>query len=221
MEALKLQNLIFNYPETEVAPGVKSIRPDLKKEFFDQENEILHNIPDFGFSTYKWPLDILIEFIIQNHHYYTSEKTDEIKNLLSRLQSENNEVEFLVSSFKECFKKLSEHLQLLNQLEEEILFPAIKCLLSTGITPEIPPYKTLQNAIKEFKEDHAEIYYGLSVIRNISDNIKFSGIISPTLKRLNQLFRDFEYNLYVHFHLENNLLFPEAIFLEEESYIWE
>jgi regulator of cell morphogenesis and NO signaling len=40
------------------------------------------------------------------------------------------------------------------------------------------------------------------------------------LKKAYKELEEFEKDLHYHLHLENNILFPKAIFLEDEANIW-
>ena len=102
--------------------------------------------------------------------------------------------------------------------EEKVLFPYIKALVSAKASEEIPQaaqFGTVQNPINMMEMEHELVGKNLEDIRGLSKNfiVPADGCASYSL--LYKMLDEFENDLHLHVHLENNILFPKALDLEK------
>ena len=77
-------------------------------------------------------------------------------------------------------------------------------------------FGTVQNPIRMMEIEHQEVGEGMAAIRALTD-----GYVPPadgchTYRLVFQELEAFEKDLHRHVHLENNVLFPKAVELEEK-----
>jgi regulator of cell morphogenesis and NO signaling len=103
--------------------------------------------------------------------------------------------------------------------EELILFPYIKKLVRTKkeggyYTP--PPFTTVNNPIQMMEAEHETAGDVFKEIARLSNNYSPPQEACNTFRALYAKLDEFEQDLHQHIHLENNILHPKAIQLEQE-----
>lgn len=166
----------------------------------------------------EWDLDLLAQYIVQNHHLYLrriipslSAHTEKIAGVHGK---NHPELLGIAEQFAAIANELTGHMI----KEERILFPYISLLASAkrdGTAPQRPPFQTIQNPIRMMEAEHQSAGDGTAYIRSVT-----KGYIVPpdgctTYKVTYQELEEFERDLHQHVHLENNILFPKAIELEK------
>lgn len=192
-----------------------------QKAEFNEELDILVKISELEQSEYKWPLELLNEYLTRNYHNYLVKKASDILNLTRRNYETDEEINPLIFNYNLHFLKLNEELNKHVMLREETTFPAIVQLLEAGSFPNNSLNLSLKDAINEGYEIHAEVVKELHYITKIRESFSVSGSFSSFHNKLNALSIEFEKAVQFQLHLEVNILYPEVIFLEEEAHIWE
>ena len=103
--------------------------------------------------------------------------------------------------------------------EEKMLFPYIKKLnnaYKNNLEIAVPPFGAVSNPIRMMEDEHEAAGNSMYEINRLT-----CGYIPPekacgTFRLLYSELKDFEADLHVHVHLENNILFPKAAELEEK-----
>jgi len=102
--------------------------------------------------------------------------------------------------------------------EEEVLFPYIKTLVATvnkADQADLSHPGTIQNLISAMETEHELVGRNLEAIRLLSNNYSLPGDACGSYGLLYKMLADFEDDLHTHVHLENNILFPKALKMEE------
>jgi regulator of cell morphogenesis and NO signaling len=167
----------------------------------------------------QWPLDFLTEYIIMNHHNFLTERINVIHNLLRELQNKEGKLNLFIFQLNLAFINVQDALKKHIQEEEEVIFPAIKLLVLEGSIPQNLPLYTLQKTITFLQDEDKEVIAGLKHIRKITKNYTYENNL-PGINLLFNELEEFEIELFYHMHIENNILFPKIIFLEDEANIW-
>ena len=166
----------------------------------------------------KWELDFLIDFIQNTHHKYVEENLTLLKQYGDKVAKVhgNNHIELL--EIKQLIRAVSDELTTHMKKEELILFPFIKKLVNAkreGIKLETPSFGSVNNPIQMMEEDHdlaGDIFKRLSELTNTYQTPEDA---CNTFKALYAKLKEFEDDLHLHVHLENNILFPKAKQIEE------
>jgi len=104
--------------------------------------------------------------------------------------------------------------------EEKILFPYIEKLEETKSNPAAyvqPGFGSVQNPISMMIHEHETEGGRFAKIAELTDNYTAPEDACNTYRVAFDMLRDFEQDLHKHIHLENNILFPKSIRLEENT----
>lgn len=166
-----------------------------------------------------WAMDFLIDYIINNHHQYIRRMIPLIAEHGEKAavaHGENHPELLKISEiFAVIYKDLRQHML----KEEQILFPFIKQIVqikeNNGQT-EKPYFGSVQHPIQMMETEHENAGDGFNEINQLSKNYKIPTDACPTYSAFYNALMEFEKDLHKHIHLENNILFPKAIALENE-----
>ncbi len=166
-----------------------------------------------------WDLDFLTDYIINTHHKYVKEATDLIIQYSDKVAKVHGhhyiETVKINILFHQLAKEMKEHMH----KEEAILFPYIKKMAKakkedSSLTP--PAFGTINNPINMMEEEHTGAGDILVEIANLSSNFTPPDSACNTYRVLYSKLEEYQNDLFQHIHLENNILFPKAIKLEQE-----
>lgn len=167
----------------------------------------------------SWPLDLLVDYIEKKHHRYVEDKTQEIKPYLDKIcrvhGDRHPELLEINNLFNEAAGELAAHMK----KEELILFPFVRKIAKAkqeNAKPEAPHFGTVENPIQMMMHEHNTEGERFRKIENLSDNYTPPVDACNTYRVTFALLKEFEADLHLHIHLENNILFPKAIELEKQ-----
>ena len=167
----------------------------------------------------EWPMDELIDHIVNVHHRYVLESIPFVfahtRKVAAVHGNHHPGVVAIARQFETVAGDLTGHMM----KEEQMLFPYIKALVKAkreriSFTP--PPFGTAQNPIRMMEAEHRAAGDELFAIRSLSDNYVPPEDACTTYRVSFKELQQFEQDLHQHVHLENNILFPKAIALEQE-----
>jgi regulator of cell morphogenesis and NO signaling len=166
------------------------------------------------------PLSKLTSYIVGKHHVFTRDELARLNALLSKVCSVHGQNHPELFRIQSLFQDLNQDLIPHMQKEEMVLFPYIQQMeaaASEGRPAPVPPFGTVRNPIRMMMMEHETVGEILKQIRQISGgfSVPEDGCISyETLyKALDAL----EQDLHEHIHLENNILFPRAVEMEDTN----
>jgi regulator of cell morphogenesis and NO signaling len=167
----------------------------------------------------EWGVDLLIDFIVNNHHSYVTKMIPVLYAHTQKVASVHGarhpEVIQIAAHFEAVAHEFQQHMQ----KEEHALFPFIKALARSkeaGQKATPPPFGSVQNPIRMMEAEHQTAGDEMRTIRELSSGYTPPEDACTTYRITYQELRDFEMDLHQHVHLENNILFPKAILLESE-----
>jgi regulator of cell morphogenesis and NO signaling len=165
----------------------------------------------------SWPLDLLAEYIIKRHHRYVEEKIPVLIQYLQKLSKvhgdQHPELKRILQLFTETASELTQHMK----KEELVLFPFIRKMAEAerNNTPVATPlFGTVTNPIQMMRYEHNAEGERFSEVAILSNNHMPPSDACNTYKVAYALLQEFETDLTIHIHLENNILFPKAIEME-------
>ena len=86
-----------------------------------------------------------------------------------------------------------------------------------GLKANVPHFGTVNNPIAMMEDEHENAGDILKEIKKLSNNYTPPEGACNTFRALYAKLEEFENDLHQHIHLENNILFPKAISLEEKN----
>mgnify|MGYP003574947511 FL=1 len=171
------------------------------------------NNPVADYNT--WPLDLLADYVEKKHHRYVQEKIVEIVPFLNKVASVHGgshpELLEVQDLFRGCVEELTAHMQ----KEEQILFPFVRKMAAGDVVSA--PFGTVQNPINMMMHEHTAEGERFRRIAELTDNYTPPVDACNTYKVTLALLQEFEEDLHLHIHLENNIMFPRAIGMEAKK----
>lgn len=182
-----------------------------KAEGKDQDETEVRNWNELSLSS-------LVSYIVEKHHAYCREEGLRLQPLLAKVISKHGECHPELSRLQELFTSLHDDLSMHLMKEERVLFPYIVALEGSATSKSVPPrapFGTVQNPVRMMVQEHDDAGHLAKEIRSVTGNYAAPEDACTSFKALYQGLEAFEADLHQHIHLENNLLFPRAITLEE------
>ncbi|WP_417557493.1 iron-sulfur cluster repair di-iron protein [Mesoflavibacter zeaxanthinifaciens] len=167
----------------------------------------------------SWPLDLLVEYIEKKHHRYVEEKIPVLLQFLNKLCRVHGTRHPELFKINELFTASAGELASHMKKEELILFPFVKRMVNAKLKNEAiqsPQFGTVENPIAMMKEEHDNEGQRFRDIAELTDNYNPPADACNTYKVTFAMLEEFEKDLHLHIHLENNILFPKAIALETQ-----
>jgi regulator of cell morphogenesis and NO signaling len=166
-----------------------------------------------------WDLSFLADYIENTHHTYVRESLPaltEYTTKIARVHGQRHpELVAVAQHFAAVAAELTSHMP----KEERILFPYIRQLnqaAKAGTTMERPGFGTIQNPINMMEMEHEAAGNSMEAIRELTGGYTVPADGCTTYRLAFAKLQEFEADLHEHIHLENNILFPKALELEQQ-----
>lgn len=186
-------------------------------------DEVLAELEGLNPASRETPADepiALIEHIVNTHHAYVRQSLPVIRQHLAKVAAAHGtrhaELALLERAFSTVADELLQHLM----KEEQMLFPYITSLArAVHHGGSHPPnmFGTVQNPIRMMEIEHQDAGDAMATMRELTRDYDVPADACQTYRLLFEELEAFERDLHEHVHLENNVLFPAAIELEEKS----
>lgn len=180
-------------------------------------NALIHSQSEIVTDYKSWPIDLLADYIEKKHHRYVQEKTLEIQPYLDKICKVHGEHHPELFEIKDEFNASAAELTIHMKKEELVLFPFIRKMVKAkqnNSTLDAPHFGTIQNPIQMMMNEHTSEGDRFRKIEELSSNYTAPPDACNTYRVTFALLKEFEQDLHLHIHLENNILFPKAIELE-------
>ena len=171
-----------------------------------------------AFRPAEWDLDALADFIVNTHHRYVRRTlpvlVPHVEKVLSVHGQNHPELAGIAKHVHALATELTSHMQ----KEEMVLFPFIKAMVAakTGQTQyNRPPFGSIRFPIAQMEAEHSSAGDSLSYLRTATQGYTPPADACTTFIITYRELAEFERDLHQHIHLENNILFPRAIALEQ------
>lgn len=177
----------------------------------------LEETHDSGFDFDSWPLSALADYIVRRHHAYVEQQTPRINRYLDKIGQVHGARHPELLEIRSIFSEVGGELIIHMKKEELMLFPFIKALeraAATNKKAESPLFKSVRFPVEMMKADHAEEGEKFARIAALSGNYSVPEDACNTYAVAYKMLKDYEQDLHLHIHLENNILFPKAISIE-------
>ncbi len=164
------------------------------------------------------PLSELIAHIRSTHHVYTREEIGRLCPLFDKVCSAHGKNHPELLRLREIFSALAEELSTHLMKEEMVLFPYILRMEEAVVAKEPvlpPPFGSVRNPITMMMHEHDGAGGALRSMRAISHGYAVPPDACISFQTLYQALAAFEADLHQHIHLENNVLFPRAVEMEQ------
>lgn len=166
------------------------------------------------------PLAALAKYIVEKHHVFTRNELERLSSLFEKVCSVHGtnhpELVTMQSQFLTLRAELEPHMM----KEERILFPYI-ARLEDAVVENRPapfaPFGAVGNPIAVMMKEHDAAGDILKYIRELAGDFVVPEDACFSYRTLYNALSELEADLHQHIHLENNVLFPRSLEMEERT----
>jgi regulator of cell morphogenesis and NO signaling len=161
--------------------------------------------------------NLLIDYIESNHHAYVRKAVPLIQQRLVKVVKAHGQKHKELVEIAELFEDVTEEMALHMQKEEKTLFPYIREIAETVKNSgkyTRPGFVTIRNPISVMEFEHERAGTAMKNICRISGFYEPPADACTTYRLCLTELDEFERDLHKHVHLENNILFPKAVQIE-------
>lgn len=159
----------------------------------------------------------LVEHILNTHHVFTKSEINRLDALTAKVIEVHGQNHPELVQVGELFTQLSADLQPHMFKEEQVLFPYILAMSqAAGENRPGPfaPFGTVNNPVRMMMKEHDTAGQILRELRAVTSDYEVPADACISYQTLYRALENFETDLHQHIHLENNLLFPKSLDLE-------
>ncbi len=161
----------------------------------------------------EWSPEFLADYIVNVHHGYVKKTLPVLRTYAAKVADRHGNLHSELIDIYQLVEKVNLELTGHMMKEERMLFPFIKQQASQ------PPAKSeegeqcsvVRSPINMMEHEHEVVGRDLEKIRLLTDNYNPPANSCNSFKFLYKTLEEFEQDLHLHVHLENNILFPKAL----------
>ncbi len=161
----------------------------------------------------------LIAHIVDTHHVFTREELRNLEPLMQKVVRVHGDTHAGLTELGEAFVELKNELLPHMEKEEMMLFPYVERLErnqrsgNPGVI--FAPFGTVKNPVRVMMNEHDVAGDILKRMRTLANDYTPPEDACPSYTALLHRLQELERDLHRHIHLENNVLFPRAVELED------
>lgn len=166
-----------------------------------------------------WSLDFLADYIVNTHHSYVAKVLPDIRAYAEKVMNVHCSRHPELKPIRQLIEEVNSEMMAHMVKEEKILFPYIKGLAAATNGQEPPQaahFGTVQNPINVMLMEHEVVSENLKKIREYSNDFTLPEDACASYSLLYHMLEEFDQDLILHVHLENNILFPKTLELEKK-----
>jgi regulator of cell morphogenesis and NO signaling len=189
----------------------------LRLEQVVKELESPTHVQETDLPLISYPIDLIIEYLKHAHFIFIKHKLPYMAGLVQGFQAEHAEYVAVERDLKIVFPLFVEDFIHHIYEEEDTLFSYIRVLerASKGnYSPSRLFYLLERNSLQKFASEHEAHDDEMQGIRKITNNYAMDIHTPLHVKVIYNELNEFERNLIIHARIENEILFPKAMTLE-------
>ena len=204
--------------------GKKTVREACAEKGIDAslvEKELqqpIANVTNSNMNFTEWNIDFLADYVVNTHHNYVRKYLPEITAYSNKVAKVHGAHHPELHSINTLVDRVNEELSAHMVDEENILFPRVKEIVNAqknNLPYSITERESLEKMIEETEKEHDSVGRAMEEIRSLSQNYAIPEDACTSYKLLFKMLEEFESDLFIHIHLENNIMFPKAIEIEK------
>ncbi len=178
-----------------------------------EQLELLSQTPiDCATNFKEWKLSSLSGYITDTHHKFVLKTMPELVFYTQKIAdvhgAHHPELIEVASLFTRINEELLQHLK----NEEDVLFPAIRAA-EISASPQLK--STIISEVTRMQGEHEFAGGAMDKINVLTKNYLIPADACNTYRVALKLLEQFEDDLHIHVHLENNILYPKALKIAE------
>ena len=157
----------------------------------------------------------IAEFITSRYHAQLRSLGPILANQLNRLRDKDSSFKQELTAISGLFQRLMDDLSSHMRKEEFVLFPYIK-ERSREQADFVQSMPLLNSVLQQMRREHRQFTDTMSQIRRLSNNFTPSEDSCTQTRLCLAVLNEFESDLLDNIYLENNILFPKLVEMEQD-----
>jgi regulator of cell morphogenesis and NO signaling len=162
----------------------------------------------------------LVGHIVDTHHVFTKSEISRLRALMNKVCGVHGGNHKELAQLQSLLERLCGELEPHMIKEEQVLFPYIVRMendVRNQRSVAMPFFGTIKNPVRMMMAEHDDAGELLKEMRKLSRDYAPPADACISYQTLYQALDAFEKDLHQHIHLENNILFPKAVEMEERG----
>lgn len=167
----------------------------------------------------SWPLDLLADYVEKTHHRYAEKQIPILKGYLAKIGEVHGDRHPELFEIAKHFDASAGELSMHMKKEELMLFPLMRKMIKEqqkGAKIDPATFGSVVAPIQKMMSEHDAEGERFREIAKLTQDYTPPADACNTYKVTFGLLKEYEDDLHLHIHLENNILFPNSIALEKE-----
>lgn len=165
-----------------------------------------------SFNFKEWSLELQVDYITKYHHAKIREKGPELLKLCEKVANVHGashpELIEVANLYRGSLNDLLSHLM----KEDTVLFPFIYKMLENGAAAKNSAcFGSIEMPISVMMHEHDQEGERFRKISQLTNGYAIPDDACQSYKAMMKQLQKFEQDLHEHIHIENNIVFPEAI----------
>jgi len=166
----------------------------------------------------EWNLDFLADYVVNTHHHYALKYLPELRGYALKVAQVHGAHHPELLPIQQLIEEINEELTDHMTAEEKVLFPLVKKIVQTKNSNL--PYsregnESFASMVDQMEKEHDSVGRAFEEIHKLSNNFAIPEDACTTYKLFYKMIQEFEDDLHIHIHLENNILFPKTVEIEK------
>lgn len=171
-----------------------------------------------NFNFKEWPLELLVDYVIKYHHKKIRDNGPSLLKLCEKVASVHGnhhpELVEVLNLYRGSLNDLLSHLM----KEETALFPFIYQVIDDAQQAKANAcFGSVEMPISVMMHEHDHEGERFRQISALTNHYAIPDDACQSYRSMMNQLQQFEQNLHEHIHIENNIIFPEAIRLAKEA----
>lgn len=191
----------------------------LKVEQIIRELESPSHLREAELPLVSYPIDLIIQYLKHSHFLFIKHKLPYIARLVENFRANHDDYQTIERDLKIVFPLFVEDFIEHIYHEEDTLFNFIQALERASKGKYIPTHLYMlmeKNSMQRFSMDHEAHDDEMQGIRRITNDYEIRKNCPLHVKVLYNELKEFEQTLITHARIENEILFPKAMALENK-----
>lgn len=182
--------------------GIDTISIKAELEMF--ENTPQSSVNDFN----EWDLGFLCDYIVNTHHKFVLKSLPQLVSYTQKISSVHGSNHPGLTEIANLFSQVNTELLQHLRKEEDVLFPAIKRAIANN---SLEAKEIIISEINRMSWEHEFAGGTMDKINEMTKGYQVPSDGCNTYQVTFKLLHQFEDDLHIHVHLENNILYPKAL----------
>lgn len=166
----------------------------------------------------EWNLDFLADYIVNTHHHYVRKYLPELRGYATKVARVHGAHHPELIPINQLVEDINDELTDHMATEENVLFPRVKKIVQAKNNGSVyikDDGQSLKDLVGDMEKEHRNVDDLYQEIHKYSKDFAIPDDACASYTLFYKMLEEFENDLHVHIHLENNILFPKAVEMEK------